>query len=87
MLEEGGRVVSGAHTAVQRRGGRQPRAKQRGNLWGGRQGAGEEKKGCLGVPLACSEGLPCSSASIRLHCTRRLAGPGGRGALCPKRRP
>ena len=74
-LEESGPVVSGTHTAVQRRGGRQPRAKQRGNLWGGGRGAGEEKKGCLGVLLALSEGLPCSSASVCVHRTRRLAVP------------
>lgn len=54
----------GAHTPVQRRGGRQPRAKQRGNLWGGGQGTGGEERLPGGAAsLGGSEGLPCSSAS------------------------
>lgn len=67
--------------------GGSPRQNKEETSGGGGRGAGEEKKGCLGVLLARSEGLPCSSASVRVHHTRRLAGSGGRGAQCPKRRP
>lgn len=73
-----GVLCRGAHTPVQRRGGRQPQAKRRGNVWSGGWGAGggeERLAGCRPAPRAL-----CPPATLQQHfcagCARRLGQAG-----------